>query len=188
MHVKLVNSEDELIAACTGYALVGFHGTSSLACQKIDTDGFLPDKVFPKADHCQIISIAASLEADTSGYLEWLDMRSVSFAQHAQFAINHVRIGRSGGQGLAHVEAALQLIFDRGDEHQRNVARPLLERIESIRQAPSVIYAVDLSGFGARLANDQERSIFHYHLDPNAPFPKTSDIGPGRVIARLHLT
>ncbi|OXI29548.1 hypothetical protein [Burkholderia aenigmatica] len=188
MQVKLVNSEEELIAACAGCELVGFHGTSSLACEKIDTHGFLPDKVFPKADHDQIIKIAESLEADTSCYLQWLDMQSVSFAQHAQFAINHVTSGHSGGQGLAHVEAALKLILDRGDEYQKDFAGPLLERIESIRQAPVVIYAVDLSGFGARLAHNQERAIFHYHLDPNAPFPKTSDIGPARVIARLLLT
>ncbi|MDR0242901.1 MAG: hypothetical protein LBJ65_14990 [Burkholderia sp.] len=187
MTVNCANSQDELIAACAEFDLVGFHGTSSLACGKIEAVGFLPDKVLSATEHDQILAIATSLNIDEFWYRQWLDMRSVTFAQDAQVAIDHTAGGHAGGQGLGSVQKTLRTILDRGDEGHREFARPFLERIELIRNAPSVVYAVDLSGLSGRLVRDKEKPIYHYYWHPQAPLPALSDIDPTRLIARLRL-
>jgi hypothetical protein len=183
-----VTSEDELIAACADYTPVGFHGTSSLACAKIETAGFLPDKIFSASDHTDLIAIASSLKVDTSDYMQWLAMRSITFAQYAKDAINHVRNGHSGGQGLKNVRTVLQSIFNQGDESDKKVAEIFIEKIELIRGAPAVVYAVDLSGLDQRLVKDKYQQLFQYYWNPATPLPEISDIAPNRLIAQLIIT
>ncbi|AJE98838.1 hypothetical protein [Pandoraea apista] len=187
MSLTIVTSLEQLIDACRGFDTVGFHGTSSLACQKIETNGFLPDKIFSDSDRDDILSTALRLEIDTSGYRQWIAMRSTTFTKQVDAAINHVRSGHSGGQGLINVQAVLQSMQDKGTDADKEFAQRHLTTIQNIRDASRVIYAVDLSGFGKRIVDDEFRSLYQYHLNPNVPLPATGDIGPQRLIARLDL-
>lgn len=114
-------------------------------------------------------------------------MCSVTFAQRIQDSISHIAAGHSGGQGLGGAEEALRAIVERGDEAERKLARSFLERIESIRNSPSVVYAVELSDLGERLVCDQRSPYYHYYWNPQSPLPAVSEINPSRLIAQLYL-
>ena len=187
MTTILVASVEDLIAACDGHETVGFHGTSSLACKEIEANGFLPSKVFSQSDHANLFGITSSLSIDTLSYKEWFGMRSVTFAKQANDAVSHVRNGSSGGQGLQNMQTVLQSVLELGDDQQKMVAMSLVEKLECIRKAPPVVYAVNLAGFGPRLVNDQRQPLYQYYWDPSLPVSAVSDIGPNRLIARLNL-
>ena len=180
-----VASVEDLVAACADHETFGFHGTSSLASEDIETKGFLPSKVFSESDHTSLLSMASSLSIDTSGYTEWLGMRSVTFAMQAEAAVSHVLNGSSGGQGLQNMQAVLFKILEIGSVQQVERATVFVEKLESIRKAPPVIYAVNLSDFGQRLVNDRRQPLYQYYWDLGPPTPKVSDIGPSRLLAKL---
>lgn len=188
MTTIFVTSLEELLAACAGHETVGFHGTSSLACKAIEANGFLPSKVFSESDHASLVSMASSLSIDTSSYTEWLGMRSVTFAKQADAAVSHVRNGSSGGQGLHNIQHMLSNILELGNDQQKEVATAFVEKLEAIRKALPVVYAVNLVGFGQRLVHDQHQPFFQYYWNPSLPIPEISDIGPDRLIAKLSLS
>lgn len=188
MATVLVASVENLVVACAGYEIVGFHGTSSLACEEIETNGFLPSKVFSESDHASLLSMASSLSIDSSTYKEWLGMRSVTFAKQADAAVSHVQNGSSGGQGLYNVQQVLSEILALGDDQQKETATAFVKKLEAIRKAPSVVYAVSLANFGQRLVKDQHQQLYHYYWNPSLPVPEFSDIGPDRLIAKLSLS
>ncbi len=179
---------DQMLNACSGHAVCGFHGTTSLVCERIETFGFLPNKVLADSEHEAVLGIATSLGIDTSGYTDWLRMRSVTFAMNIDGAIKHVKNGSSGGQGLRNIQSVLRSILENGDTSQKDAAQRINEKILLTRNAASVVYAVDLVGLGPRLVNDQRQALYHYYWNPDPPSPMTSDIGPGRLIARLTVT
>ena len=168
--------------------IVGFHGTSSLACPQIESAGFLPNKIFRSDEHEQILSNARSLGISTFSYEEWLGMRSVTFTQDFNTAKSHILQGNSGGQGLFNVVNTLQKIQEIGDSQQMSIASDFLSRVEAIRSSSCVIYAVDLSRLGQRLVRDQnQRGLYQVYFDPNAPLPDISVVDPSCIIARLDL-
>lgn len=188
MTTLLVASIEDLVAACVGHETVGFHGTSSFACEEIETDGFLPSKVFSESDHASLLSMASLLSIDTSSYKEWLGMRSVTFAKQADAAVSHVQNGSSGGQGLKNTQQVLLNILALGNDRQKEIVTAFVEKLEAIREAPPVVYAVNLGGFGQRLVNDQHQPLYQYYWNPSLPVPEISDIGPNRLIAKLILS
>jgi len=185
MAMIYVANEVELLNACSGHTVLGFHGTTSLACERIETYGFLPHKVLAESEHEGILCIASSLGIDTAGYTDWLRMRSVTFAKHVEDAISHVKNGSSGGQGLRNIQVVLGSIAEHGDNTQKEVVQRVNEKILLMRKAVPVVYAVDLSGLGPRLVNDQHQPFYQYYWNPDAPWPKSSDIDQSRLVARL---
>jgi len=182
----LVASMEDLVATCAGHEPVGFHGTSSLASEGIEANGFLPSKVFSESDHASLLSMASSLMIDISGYKEWLEMRSVTFTKQADAAVSHVLNGSSGGQGLQNLQAVLLKIIELGNVQQKKIATDFVIKLKAIREAPHVIYAVNLAGFGERLVTDRHQpTLYQYFCDPGLPIPKVSDIGPSRLLAKL---
>ena len=169
------------------YEVIGFHGTTELACEMIEDKGFLPDKVFPESVHDDIRSAARLLDIDTSYYDQWLEMRSVTFAQEAIAAINHITTVNAGGQGLKNMAAVLEEIVQRGDDQQSNLARKHVAQIERIRQANAVVYAVNLSGLNQRLVKDANQPFYHFYWNPSLPLPAVSEIAPSRLIERLSI-
>ena len=89
------------------YEVVGFHATSSLASAEIEQVGFLPHKILEHDDHKRILSVAIGLGLDVGSYVEWLEMRSVTFTKLLSQAVRHALEGRAGGQGLINVERLL---------------------------------------------------------------------------------
>jgi len=123
------------------HSIVGFHATSSLACADIERVGFLPNKIFARSEHDQIISEAKSLEVDTRSYEEWLGMRSVTFTKKCEIALSHITKGSSGGQGLGNITNVLLQIGNVGNSAQKLMAADYSRRIQGIRDAGSVIRA-----------------------------------------------
>ena len=182
------NTENKFVTNLSKYKVVGFHATTELACEMIEGKGFLPDKVFPESVHNEICSTASLLKIDTQNYVEWLDMRSATFAQEATAAVNHIITGNAGGQGLRWMEAVLEQILQRGKEQQKNLAHGPYDHIQRIRQAGAVVYAVDLSELGPCLVKDKHRPLYQFYWDPSIPPPAVSEIAPSRLIERLSIT
>ena len=66
------------------------------------------------------------------------------------------------------------------------MANNFTNSINNIRNASSVIYAVDLSNVGIRLKQEPDQaSLKHIYFDPNAPLPSVSIVTPANLIARL---
>jgi len=181
------NPENVFVTDFYCYDIIGFHGTTELACEIIERNGFLPHKIFPESDHNDIRNAARLLDIDASYYDQWLEMRSVTFAQEATAAINHITAGNSGGQGLKSMAAVLEEIVLRGDDQKRNSARKFIEQIERIRQANAVAYAVNLSGLNQRLVKDPFQPFYQFYYSPHHPLPAVSEIAPSRLIERLSI-
>jgi hypothetical protein len=183
MYKKLKNCSDLTQLDLSGYENVGFHGTSVLSAEHIELNGFLPYKIFESHEHVEILEIAQKFDVDCHYYCQWLEMLSVTFTKEAIGAINHIESGSHSGQGLANVRKVLQSIVTVGDGVYKSEANQFLSRIEMLENAQPILYVVNLSGYGKRLASDN--ICYYYHLNPALPFPENSDIGPDRIIARL---
>lgn len=61
----------------------------------------------------------------------------------------------------------------------------LQHKIEEIRNAGSVIYAVDLSNLGPRLDADRYQPLYYYRWNPAEPLPEISEITPSRIIEKI---
>lgn len=157
------------------------------ACKMIEIKGFLPDKVFQKSVHDGIVSVAQLLNIDVNYYCKWLEMRSVTFTQEANAAVQHMVNGNAGGQGLKNMSTVLQEIVKRGNDHQKHMASGLIEQIEAIRLSPAVVYAVDLSGLGQRLVKDLYQPLYQVYWNPDIPLPEVSEIAPSHLIERLSI-
>ena len=181
------NPENKFVTDFSMYEVIGFHGTTELACQLIEDKGFLPDKVFPELVHDDIRGAARLLDINTSDYDQWLEMRSVTFAQEAAAAINHITTGNAGGQGLKNMAIVLEGVLRHGDDRQKSLACKHVEQIERIRQANAVVYAVNLSGLGQRLVKDPYQPFYQFYWNPNLPLPALSEIGSSRLIERLSI-
>jgi hypothetical protein len=168
------------------HSIVGFHATSSLACSDIESVGFLPSKIFTSKEHDQIVSEAKSLSIDTVSYEEWLKMRSVTFTKQCSIALSHLAQGNAGGQGLFNITEVLKQIGNLGDETQRSAATDYHRRIQVVRDAATVVYAVDLSNLGRRLVLDHhQQDLFQVYFDPSVPLPAKSIVESARIIGRL---
>lgn len=112
-------------------------------------------------------------------------MRSVTFAKVLSEAVVHARQSSAGGQGLMNVKRLLAKITERGTDADRTLAAQFNEQIQTIRNSDSVIYVVDLSNLGARLVNDRSTGFYQIFWHPDAELPKTSEIDPSRLLAKL---
>ncbi len=167
--------------------VVGFHATSYSASGQIESEGLLPNKILSEEQHTRLLGIAERLEIDVLDYQQWLQMRSVTLAKMLSEAVNHVRKGRAGGQGLMNVERLLATIRKRGSEEETDFADRINRMIEAIRESAPVIYVVDLSCLGERLVDDNDTGFYQVFWHPEHPLPATSEIAPDRLIARLSL-
>ena len=180
------NTNNQFLTVFNVYPVIGFHATTSLASDEIEKIGFLPNKIFIPEDHNTIISEAKSLQIDTSCYEQWLEMRSVTFTNNQTDALNHIKKGSSGGQGLGNALSVLQAIASSGSAQQNITANNFINRINNIRNSSSVIYAVDLSSIGQRLVKDSKQAaLYQIYFDKNAPLPSVSIVTPQNIIARL---
>lgn len=174
----------EFTTPTASHPQVGFHGTTSAASAVIEIHGFLPSKVFSEQEHIQILQLVKDLGWDAGSYQQWLDMRSVSFANDPKFAIHHVtQAGKAGGQGLFNVREALEFILSEGSIQSKAIAQTFRQRLDQLRAADPVIYMVDLSGLGPRLVSGN--TDYNMYWDPCAALPNVSEIGPGRIIEKL---
>ena len=134
------------------------------------------------------MSEAKSLQIDTSWYEQWLEMRSVTFTNNQIDALNHIKQGSSGGQGLGNMVSVLQAIDSSGSVQQNTMANNFISRIDSIRNASSVIYAVELSKIGQRLVKDSKHAaLYQIYFDKNVSLPSVSIVTPANIIARLDI-
>jgi len=177
------NAENRFETRFVEYELVGFHGTSIEAANEIESRGFLPTKVLEEGDQRGLLAIAEGLGVDVADYREWLGMRSVTFAIDYEDALKHLRSGHVGGQGLRNILSVAEHLYAMGNEVEKELATRVIARIEARQSSRGVVYAVNLTGLGPRLA--QDRRLYHYYWNPEAPLPATSEIGPDRLIARL---
>lgn len=181
------NPNNTFTVGFSGYGTVGFHATSSLATHQIEHVGFLPNKIFTPCDQQSILVATQSLTIGTADYEEWLQMRSVTFAQNESNALEHIQNGSSGGQGLGAMLKVLQAIALSGSASHVALVNNFISTIKNIRQSASVIYAVDLSNIGSRLVKDSNQPLYHIYFDPNSPLPKASLVSPLNIIARLEV-
>jgi hypothetical protein len=170
----------------TGIQKVGYHATSSLAAPKIETVGFIPDKIFSVTDHHKVLIEAKALSINTFYYEKWLQMRSTTFAKNEADALNHIKNVSSGGQGIGTMYSVLNNILSNGSGGQLTLASSFISEIDNLRQSSSVIYAVDLSSI-KRLVQDQRQLLYHFYLSPTLPIPKVSEISPLNIIAKLEI-
>lgn len=167
------------------YGKVGFHCTSIMATQRIEANGLLPDKVFPASIHNQLTTLGKHYGIYTSGYEEWLNMRSVSFGMNANVAIAQMNNGHVGGQGLFQMENVLNAILPVGTAQEIAFAQENLTKIATIRASQPVIYAVELTPLGNRVVTDL-MNVAHVYFNPAVPLPTMSDILPSYIIERLN--
>ena len=180
------NPSNQFATNLSTFQTVGFHATTSLASSDIEKVGFLPNKVFDASDHQLVLAEAKSLNLATAPYEQWLQMRSVTFVDNQAGALRHITQGSAGGQGLGTMFSILQNIASLGNAQQIAMATNFLAKINNIRTASSVIYAVDLSKIGIRLAQDPNiAALKHIYFDPGAPLPAVSIVSPLSIIARL---
>jgi hypothetical protein len=179
------NPENTFPISFTGFQIVGFHGTSAASSMTIESNGFLPRKALLDSDHTELIETANSLGIDTGSYRQWLGMRSVTFTREQAAALEHIRKGYAGGQGLENILSVAREVVRRGDDHQKRVADLAISQLEVARKSPPVIYAVDLSGSGQRLVTDNRQPLYYIYWPTELPLPTASEVGPDRLIARL---
>lgn len=181
------NSENIFTNDFSKYDVVGFHSTSSLACNRIETNGFLPDKIFCQLDHDRLITIARKQKIDTGWYEQWLNLRSVTFTREQCDALKHIKQGSAGGQGIKNISDILTGINCAEVSEDANFLGMLEERCEAIRSAKPVVYAVDLSNLGQRLDSDRIQPFYYFRWNPELPLPLVSEILPSRIIAKLNV-
>ena len=181
------NSSNKFTTNFSSYVKVGFHATSSLATCQIEKTGFLPNKIFTVGDHQNTLAIAQTLAIDTTDYIQWLQMRSVTFAQNESDALNHIQNGNASGQGLGTMLTVLQKITSSGVREKLTFANNFIAAINNLSQSSSVIYAVNLSNAGKRITNDPQQPLYHLYFNPNAPLPKTSIVTLPDIISRLEV-
>jgi len=165
---------------------LGYHSTVLSASYEIETSGFLPDKIFSETDHYKLINIAVAHQEDTSALQEWLALRSVTFTQHPNNAIEHIKQGSSGGQGLKNVTELIQKLSSSDiSDVERIFIDSMSKKIQEIRADQSVSYIVNLSDLGQRLGNDQRQPFYYYRWHPENALPEISEIGPERILLKL---
>jgi len=182
------NSNNKFTTNFSSYGKIGFHATSSLATCQIEKIGFLPTKIFTTVDHQNTLAVAQALGIITTDYMQWLQMRSVTFAQNENDALSHIKNGNSSGQGLGTMLTVLQSIVSSGSGDQLILANNYISAINNLRQSASVVYAVNLTNAGKRITTDPQQPLYHLYFDPNAPLPKTSIVTPLDIISRLEVT
>jgi hypothetical protein len=165
---------------------IGFHSTVLSASYEIEKSGFLPDKIFSETEHNKLLNISIAHKEDTSAVQEWLALRSVTFTQHPNDAIKHIKQGSSGGQGLKNLVELIQKLSstDISDE-DRTFIDSMSNKIQKIRSDQSVSYIVNLSDLGQRLDNDHRQPFYHHRWHPKNALPKISEIGPERILLKL---
>lgn len=181
------NPNNVFMSDLSKYQLVGFHATSSLACEGIETKGFLPDKIFTNAVHERLIAMAKSRGIYTLDYEEWLLLRSVTFAKDHGDALRHISQGSAGGQGLKNMSMILEKIANIEDTDEATFTYRITRKIDSILAASSVVYAVDLSNLGPRLDPDRIQPLFYFRWNPHESLPLASEIAPSRIIEKLNV-
>lgn len=181
------NSDNKFAGDFSSYNKVGFHATSLSASKKIEQEGFLPNKVFTEEEHEKILTIAKKLSVDIESYSEWLNMRSVTFAIDSSSALQHIKYGNSGGQGLKGMQQVLTSIVNTGCSQDKEIAEAFIERINKIHASQSVIYAVDLSNTGCRLVKDNHQPLYHLYFNPDEPLPSVSIVSYSNVIEMLEV-
>jgi len=169
----------------SSYDVVGFHATSITACEGIETNGFLPNKIFTPHEHNRLIAIAKKQGIDTSWHEQWLTMLSVTFTKEKTDAENHINQGSAGGQGLKTIALILGQISDVIDSADATFVGTLRQKIENIQNADSVIYAVDLSNLSPRLDEDKRQPFYYFRWHPEHPLPLISEISPSRIIEKV---
>jgi hypothetical protein len=168
--------------------VVGFHATCAAASDQIETVGFLPNKFFDDETHHSLLDVANELHMPTSdqgGYRTWLQAKSVSFTKKFEVAVAHADSGNAGGQGLAHIAAIVDLA--RSLPKHRPLIRRVERTIRRIQQSNRVVYAVDLSNFGDRLAVSADGQFCDIYYPADQPLPAISIVDPARLLARLNL-
>ncbi|MQA41592.1 hypothetical protein [Rugamonas aquatica] len=178
------NSTNSFATDFSKYEKVGFHCTSIVAAPKIESAGFLPAKVFEEAVHVAVVAAIKTSQIAAGAYFGWLGMKSISFG--GSLASARAQIHSSGGQGLNGMCEALTALLTNGSDEHAQMAQHLLNEIAEILKSPVVIYAVDLSGLGPRLARQGEDYQVYFREDE--PLPTMSLVGPSRLIERLELT
>lgn len=181
------NPENAFRTDLSGYELVGFHATSRLAGQQIETHGFLPSKVFSADEQSELLTAAARLGVRAGAHESWLGMWSVTFSSKFDDAKNHITRGSSCGQGVLQMLAVVNAVESKGEERDRTLARRIIARIQQLQCSTPVIYAVDLSKV-ERLVYDERDSLFRLYWDTTKPLPQSSEVDPSRLIARLDWT
>jgi hypothetical protein len=184
------NPQNKFITDFSKYEKVGFHGTTLLAAPDIEKYGLLPRKIFDQATHDHILSLCQQHSISiffVGGYLQWLGMRSVSFGVDAQKAIQHMKRGNGGGQGLMNMIEVLSKLMLVDDDEAKKFSQRIIKKIDEARQSPCIVYAVDLSRLGPPLVHDT-RETLQYFFNSEIPLPDISLIEPWRLIERLDLT
>jgi hypothetical protein len=184
--MKLCSSLEVFQATYMEFDVVGFHATSSSATSQIEVHGFLPNKILSEGEHQVLLRTSLELGIDVTTYSDWLYMRSVTFSRQLQGALAHAKSGHSARQGLHNFLSIANQIAAKGSSEQIEQARNTIAKIKELRNAPAVIYAVDLAGLGSRLVPpDEKNPHYQYYWHPEHPLPTISDIDPTRLIARL---
>jgi hypothetical protein len=129
---------------------IGYHGTSSYYASEIDSGGFSQVKPIPVDDLQRLVTIAVAHKADPDDVKGFLQLKSLSFTPLSELALYFVRPDSFGGQGLLHVTRLLDTLTEKhaaqiSTDDAAHIAA-VRERIHRIRQAPPVIYAVNLAG------------------------------------------
>lgn len=169
------------------YDKIGFHTTSSDACDAIEQVGFLPHKILEANEHDRLLRIAQDLELETVSYEQWLAMRSVTFTKTRDEVLAHVQSGNAGGQGLFNIDRLLAEVGDVGAGSDATFVASIKAKLQSRRDSDPIIYVVDLSGLGPRLVNKPPGDFYQYFWDREADLPAASEIDPSRLIAKLTL-
>jgi hypothetical protein len=183
------NFNNQFSKSFNNYPIIGFHATSSIASNKIEKEGFLPNKILDAKDHEIILSEGRALGIDVIEYEGWLEMNSITFTKQFYLAMDHLNQGSSCGQGTSYMLEVLRSIESGACSKIRMMATNYINMINKICNASSVIYAVDLSHVGNRLVNDKHQpDLYHIYFDKDAPLPSESLVAPTHLIARLDIT
>jgi hypothetical protein len=112
-------------------------------------------------------------------------MRSVSFTMKPEDAKSHVRAGNTGGQGLKNILRVLNALEQIGSERLNEIVENYRNRIDEIRGAMTVIYALDLSHLKGRIVQDERRPFYHLYWNPTLSFEEEQLLPPDRIIQKI---
>lgn len=176
----------------TNYEVVGYHGTSAITAERIEVDGFFPSKVFEESFHHQFFdevrkvgNVDPLFQKNLNSYQQWLNETtfSITFTPEFDDALNHVKSGKAGGQGIWFMYQVAEKMLELNGS---KMAQEVVHKIDELR-AESVIYAVDLTNLGDRLVWPSEKKtetpFFHIYINPDSP--QVTPITPDRLLAKL---
>lgn len=163
--------------------MIGYHATSKINSADIEGNGFRPIKILSDNDH-SLLQAALKRnnvsEIISQPYIDWMDLRSVTFTADKRAAVEHILKGSAGGQGAGNIERLLLHIND-----DFSLVSRIALTLNDIENSEKVIYKINLSNLGSTFKQCPHRpNIYYYRWDPTLTPETCLGVPSTRILAK----